>query len=180
MRSLRLAVLFSVCVMFVGSFAVQAELPRRIKVNLENKQKISKSEDALVSTPKMVASGDVRQGYHMVIHVFDSFGGKSGTNDYAMEVISGGQPSPIGISEAASFVLQAGYLYASYVMHGDANADAIIDLGDVVYILNYLFKGGPEPCPMEAGDANCDGLVDLGDVVYLLNYLFKGGPPPPC
>ncbi len=116
----------------------------------------------------------------MVIHVFDSFGGKSGTNDYAMEVISGGQPSPIGISEAASFVLQAGYLYASYVMHGDANADAIIDLGDVVYILNYLFKGGPEPCPMEAGDANCDGLVDLGDVVYLLNYLFKGGPPPPC
>lgn len=29
---------------------------------------------------------------------------------------------------------------------GDANCDGIIDLVDVVYFINYLFKGGPEPC----------------------------------
>jgi hypothetical protein len=63
---------------------------------------------------------------------------------------------------------------------GDANADGIIDLGDAVYILNYLFKSGPEPDPLWAGDCNCDEIVDLGDVVLLLNYLFKGGPAPAC
>lgn len=61
---------------------------------------------------------------------------------------------------------------------GDANGDGIIDLADAVHLLNYLFKGGPAPNPLEVGDCNCDDLVDLADVVYLLNYLFKGGPPP--
>ncbi len=66
------------------------------------------------------------------------------------------------------------------LLRGDANGDGLIDLGDGVYILNYLFKGGPTPDPLEAGDANCDAVVDLGDAVYILNYLFKGGPAPGC
>jgi nicotinamide riboside kinase len=61
---------------------------------------------------------------------------------------------------------------------GDANGDGVIDLGDAVQILNYLFKGGPAPDPLWTGDCNCDGMVDFGDAIYLLNYLFKGGPPP--
>jgi hypothetical protein len=65
-------------------------------------------------------------------------------------------------------------------LRGDANGDWIIDLGDAVYILNYLFKGDPAPEPYEAGDADCDGTVDLGDAIYLINYLYKGGPPPGC
>jgi hypothetical protein len=48
----------------------------------------------------------------------------------------------------------------------------------VVYLLNYLFKGGAAPVPLWTADANRDHLVELADVVYLLNYLFKGGPPP--
>jgi hypothetical protein len=63
---------------------------------------------------------------------------------------------------------------------GDANADGLVDVGDVVYLLNYLFKNGPVPTPLLAGDTNCDGNVDVGDVVYLINYLFKGGPLPSC
>jgi len=61
---------------------------------------------------------------------------------------------------------------------GDANADTIINSADVVYLINYLFKGGPPPVPMAAGDVNCDGVINSADVVYLINYLFKGGPPP--
>ncbi len=61
---------------------------------------------------------------------------------------------------------------------GDANGDGLIDLADAVYILNYLFKGGPAPNPLEVADCNCDQIVDLADAIYLLNYLFKGGPPP--
>jgi hypothetical protein len=63
---------------------------------------------------------------------------------------------------------------------GDVNADGLIDVGDVVYLINYLFKSGPPPNLIQAGDANCDSNVDIGDVVYLINYLFKSGPSPSC
>ncbi len=64
---------------------------------------------------------------------------------------------------------------------GDANNDGPVDLGDAVYLLNWLFKQPwPDPQPyMCVGDVNNDNLVDLGDVVYLLNYLFKQPWPPP-
>jgi uncharacterized Zn ribbon protein len=61
---------------------------------------------------------------------------------------------------------------------GDCNGDGVIDAGDVVYLINYLFQNGAAPDPIEAGDANLDGEVDPGDVVYLINYLFREGPPP--
>ncbi len=65
-------------------------------------------------------------------------------------------------------------------IRGDANGDGEIAPGDVVYLINYLFRNGPAPDPLEAGDCNCDGAVGAGDVVYLLNYLFRGGAPPSC
>jgi hypothetical protein len=68
----------------------------------------------------------------------------------------------------------------SAFIRGDATGDGNIDIGDVVYIINYLYKNGTAPNPLIAGDATCDGNVDVGDIVYLINYLFKNGPPPPC
>jgi hypothetical protein len=64
--------------------------------------------------------------------------------------------------------------------HGDANGDGVINSADVVYLINYLFVGGPEPNPLESGDVNCDGQVNVVDVVFLTNYLFMAGPPPFC
>ena len=61
---------------------------------------------------------------------------------------------------------------------GDCNGDGVIDLGDVLYLISYLYKGGPAPDPLEAGDADNNGVVDLGDVLYLISYLYKGGPAP--
>jgi hypothetical protein len=63
---------------------------------------------------------------------------------------------------------------------GDANGNGIVDVGDILYLVNYLYRGGPAPSPVDAGDANCDGLVAAGDIIYLVNYLFRGGPPPGC
>jgi len=61
---------------------------------------------------------------------------------------------------------------------GDANADGDSNVGDAVYIINYVFKGGPAPNPIEAGDVNGDGNCNVGDAVYLIAYVFKGGPAP--
>jgi hypothetical protein len=68
----------------------------------------------------------------------------------------------------------------TYYTSGDANGDGLVDVGDVIYLINYLYKGGAAPDPLWVGDVNCDGQVNLGDVVYLINYLFKGGPAPDC
>ena len=67
-----------------------------------------------------------------------------------------------------------------YARRGDANGDGVINSADVVYLINYLFKGGPAPDPLWVGDCNCDGIINSADVVYLINYLFKGGPEPSC
>ena len=72
------------------------------------------------------------------------------------------------------------HYYAPWYLSGDANSNWTVELGDVVYLITYLYKSGPAPNPLLAGDANCSGVVELGDVVYLITYLYKGGPPPPC
>jgi hypothetical protein len=61
---------------------------------------------------------------------------------------------------------------------GDANDDGITNVADIVFLINYLFKAGPEPDPLENADINCDGEINSEDVVYLVNYLFRNGPSP--
>ncbi len=63
---------------------------------------------------------------------------------------------------------------------GDANGDSAVDIGDPVFLINYIFKSGPAPDPLDIGDTNCDGVIDVGDVVHLINFIFKSGPPPGC
>jgi hypothetical protein len=61
---------------------------------------------------------------------------------------------------------------------GDANSDGIVDISDAVYLIAYIFSGGPAPNPLTTGDANCDGMVDISDAVYLIAYIFSGGLAP--
>jgi len=78
-------------------------------------------------------------------------------------------------SYAAGFVV---FPESSGTMCGDANSDQQVNLGDAVFLINYIFMGGQPPVPVCKGDANGDGNSDLGDVVYLIAYIFHGGPPP--
>ena len=94
--------------------------------------------------------------------------------------LSLGEPV-VGTASSASYQTGTGFWGEPCLFkRGDANGDGVIDVGDVVYIINYLYRNGDPPSPMEAGDANCDGIVNVGDVVYLINYLYKGGPAPSC
>jgi hypothetical protein len=63
---------------------------------------------------------------------------------------------------------------------GDANGDSLANVSDVIYLINYLFKGGKVPDPLQVANVNGDGLVNVSDVIYLINYLFKGGSAPVC
>jgi len=56
--------------------------------------------------------------------------------------------------------------------------DGDVDLGDFLFLISYLYKGGPAPVPLAHGDLNCDEDINLGDQLWIINYLYKGGPQP--
>ncbi len=65
-------------------------------------------------------------------------------------------------------------------IRGDVNKDTKRSLADIIYLVNYIFKGGPAPDPKELGDVNCLGgtIPNLADIIYMVNFIFKGGTPP--
>jgi len=76
-------------------------------------------------------------------------------------------------------------------IRGDATMNGLpgqieesIDIADLVYMVNFMFKEGPEPtCWPESNvnDIGADDDIDIADLVYLVNYMFKEGPNPlPC
>jgi hypothetical protein len=65
-------------------------------------------------------------------------------------------------------------------MLGDLNSDGYVNVGDLVFAMNYLYRSGPAPYALESADVNCDDLVDVADAVFLINYLFRTGLAPSC
>jgi len=86
-------------------------------------------------------------------------------------------------------VLRYAGFYRGDVDASDTLELPALDISDLVYLINYLYKGGPAPIPF-ADQGDVDGNpnpknvlcpkdnVDLNDVLYLVNYVYKGGPPP--
>lgn len=62
----------------------------------------------------------------------------------------------------------------------DADFNGTIDISDAVYLIGFIFGGGPAPIPnpIGSGDADCSGAVDISDAVYLIAYIFSGGEAP--
>lgn len=94
--------------------------------------------------------------------------------------IDGDGDNDLALSNMDGYISILLNLTGPYYICGDANSDQTVNIGDAVYLINYIFKGGPAPDPLESGDASCDGAVNIGDAVYLINYIFKGGPEPCC
>jgi hypothetical protein len=54
----------------------------------------------------------------------------------------------------------------------------VVDLGDAIFLLNYLFQGGPAPNCDDACDFDDDADLGIPDAVGILNYQFLGGAAP--
>ncbi len=106
----------------------------------------------------------------------------AGNADFRLVSWFNGSSSMLTAEDHAAILpsLSSGHITVLPYLSGDASHDGVIDIGDVVYLINYLYKSGSAPNPLESGDANCDQIVDVGDVVFLINYLFKTGPAPSC
>ncbi len=57
-----------------------------------------------------------------------------------------------------------------------------IDVADLAYLVDFLFRSGPPPpCADEGnidGQSGPGGTIDVADLSYLVDFLFRGGPPP--
>ncbi len=59
---------------------------------------------------------------------------------------------------------------------GDVDDSGAIDLTDPIFLLQYLFQGGPAPGCFQAADADGSWILDLTDAIRLLGFLFLGNP----
>lgn len=63
---------------------------------------------------------------------------------------------------------------------GDVDGSGSIDVADLTFLVDYLFRGGPPPDPEALGDLDCNGVINVADLTFMVDYLFRGGPAPSC
>ncbi len=96
---------------------------------------------------------------------------------YFFTILATDQSNPLKADTVDLHITVTDHPQPPYVC-GDADGSGGISIGDAVYIINYIFGGGPAPVPYEAGDYDCNGEVSIGDAVWNINYIFGGGPQP--
>jgi subtilisin family serine protease len=66
------------------------------------------------------------------------------------------------------------------LIRGDVNADLQIDIVDLIYLVMFMFQGGPMPVIYDLGNVDGVGiLINIADLIYLVEYMFQDGPVPP-
>ena len=60
----------------------------------------------------------------------------------------------------------------------DADPTETIDIGDLVYLVDYQFRSGDAPVCMEEAELDGDKIVDISDLVYMVDFQFRNGPAP--
>ena len=134
----------------------------------------------VVASSDMVIAGDsayLLGGHFLGMHIFDL--SNPGKPQFVAESdISGSDLEIVG--NTFYFGSREGFFIAttSAVTCGDINGDGPINTGDIVWLINYIFKGGP--ALVQNGDVDGSGGINIADVVYMVNYLFGDGPPPNC
>jgi len=61
---------------------------------------------------------------------------------------------------------------------GDIDLNRTVDILDIIYLIDFMYKGGSPPGKPELADPNNDCMINILDAVYLINYKYKDGPDP--
>lgn len=120
--------------------------------------------------------------------VLSNGGGKGSSANFMVNATL--SQTAVGTSSSTNFILGHGFWKESggaggcCVIRGDVAtpADGNVLVNDLVFMVDYLFKGGSAPDCLDAGDVATplDGNILVDDLVYLVDYLFKGGAAPPA
>ena len=100
-----------------------------------------------------------------------SYGWPTGTEVHTYDV-------ELTFSDMSTYTVTDEFEFAGHIS-GDVDLSGEINIGDLVYCVNYMFNGGPAPEVMATIDidGNCT-LGDIGDLIHLVNFMFNGGADP--
>jgi hypothetical protein len=113
-----------------------------------------------------------------IFFVLDSSAGIGQTASVEAPEISGYGLSLANVRVSYAPVIVPGSVTIQSGIRGDADNSGEINIVDVSYIINYLYKDGPAPITVKAGDADSNEAINLLDATYLIDYLYKDGPSP--
>jgi len=105
----------------------------------------------------------------------------SGTN-YGLGVTV--HQTAAGYVSGTNFNMGVGFWYGAVDrcpmrLFGDVDASGTMSPADIIYIVNFIFKAGPDPLPcVAAADVDCSGGMSSADIIHMVNYIFKAGLPP--
>ena len=114
-----------------------------------------------------------------------SSGGTEGTStNFALKGTVG--QTAVGFGSSTNFRLSHGFWQefgpTTCCNHdgirGDVDASNSVNIADAVFLVEYIFFGGPPPPCLEEGDVDGSGSINIADAVFLVEYIFFGGPAP--
>lgn len=81
-------------------------------------------------------------------------------------------------SDGTSFMAVGEFIFVGH-RSGDVNVDGAVNISDLAYLVDFIFRGGPPPQIMELADldGSC-GPPNIVDFIYLVDFLFRGGTNP--
>lgn len=98
-------------------------------------------------------------------YVWDSYS----LNNDSLYYLSATAYDRTGLSSTTTILLQ----YDCNYVKGDYDGDGTVDIGDALYLTDYLFKDGLPPVGGEGrADANGDGYIDIADAIYIIKYVY--------
>src|SRR5690606_13503141 len=98
---------------------------------------------------------------------------------YLIEVGRRGYVAHSEIKEVFGNLSEDVTLAPAAYLNGDVDYSGLVNVSDAVYLINYIFTGGPYPVPWASAVAiDASPNVSISDVVFLINYIFAGGPAP--
>ncbi len=98
---------------------------------------------------------------------------------YLVAVARNGYVAQSSIRDVFGNLVEDITLAPAAFINGDVDFNGIVNVSDAVYLINYIFAGGPYPVPWAAAVAiDASPNVSISDVVFLINYIFAGGPAP--
>lgn len=135
----------------------------------------------------LVALGhtDSRTGEQINWQVVSSGGSSGSSSSFKLSGTVG--QTAVGSGGSTNYGLNQGYWQTfgplgCCSLRGDVAEpkDGSVLVNDIVWLVNYLFKGGTAPSCLDEGDCAVpiDGSILVNDIVWLVNYLFKGGDAP--
>ena len=80
----------------------------------------------------------------------------------------------IGEITSPNYIIHQGFWqnFAKPCVGADADGNGYVSIGDAVFIVNYIFGGGPAPSTSCGGDANNDGSITVADAVAIVMTVF--------